>query len=268
MIKALIALILALVAALAGVLIFNFKGMQSTEVPAVFRAEGLLPAGYSVQSFYREEERDFIVAVLEGRENDAARMARALPDGVNTQGTDGETALLFAVLKGNIKMVKKLLEIGADPNGVKGRSPLHPATQFPNTIILETLLEAGADPNESFKGETPLYVAAMTGQVDAIKSLVRKNADMDLGVVSMQRSPAYAASVLDRWDVVELLIQNGADWSLATKNGDSVAYRAYVSNLPPNHPQAKALNRIIAQLQGGDYPWPPPGPQDFRRRTY
>ena len=66
---------------------------------------------------------------------------------------DGSTALMYATHRGDIDIVRLLLERGADPNKQTkdGWTPLMYATEKGNIDIVRLLLENGADPTKRTK---------------------------------------------------------------------------------------------------------------------
>merc|ERR550519_2028593 len=91
----------------------------------------------------------------------------------------GETALQTAVIKGEETTVRRLLEAGACPNtrDNAGWTPLHEARGRPE--LVEMLLEAGALPSVPAGDDrmTALHEAALAGQVEVVRLLVRHGAD-------------------------------------------------------------------------------------------
>jgi ankyrin repeat protein len=55
-------------------------------------------------------------ALLHGEAGAEARMHCAMRSMINDQNNEGETVLMLWACQGNIRMVKKLLEMGADPS--------------------------------------------------------------------------------------------------------------------------------------------------------
>ena len=114
----------------------------------------------------------------------------------------GGTILHAACNKGDINLVKKLLEAGADPNVTdalgftplslktgSGGTILHAACDKGDINVVKKLLEAGADPNEtdalgftplSLKtgsGGTILHAACDKGDINLVKKLLEAGAD-------------------------------------------------------------------------------------------
>lgn len=104
---------------------------------------------------------------------------------VDAQNVKGWTSLHFAAEKGLDYAVKLLLEAGANPNIVtdEGWTPLILALWYAwltNSKCTELLVEAGADVN--YKGvdwKTPLAVAVMIQDADAIRYLLGKGAKVE-----------------------------------------------------------------------------------------
>lgn len=92
----------------------------------------------------------------------------------------GETALQCAAIKGNLRLVRKLLRLGADPNckDNAGWTPLHEACNRGNFAVAHLLIKAGSMINVPgmFK-ETPLHDAARNGHYKVVKLLVKSGAD-------------------------------------------------------------------------------------------
>ena len=113
------------------------------------------------------------IAVLEAAEHNSMKeLIHALKEGgqVNENKADihasrlpgGNSALHFAVLNGNIEMVKYLLAKGANVNAqnIDGDTPLHLAAKQGNQSIIFGLLINGSDPAiENYNRETVLHIA-------------------------------------------------------------------------------------------------------------
>jgi ankyrin repeat protein len=108
---------------------------------------------------------------------------------VNTHDYDGLTPLITAIINHNTDMVRLLLEYNADTNicDNDGWSPLmisianneNKVTQD-NTEIIKMLLENKADISQkNDNGYTPMIISAMNGEMDIMKMLVDRNANVN-----------------------------------------------------------------------------------------
>ena len=97
----------------------------------------------------------------------------------------GWTSLHVYARKGDIKLVKKLLNEGMDVNVTawgpksKGVTPLHLAAEGGHLGVMDELLERGANIDARTKGAcgwTPLHIAAKERNRDAVKFLVENGA--------------------------------------------------------------------------------------------
>jgi cytohesin len=116
-------------------------------------------------------------------------------------------ALMDAVGNGHTDIVQMLLENGADPDQEK---VLQRAVWDGHVEIVQLLIDAGADINVSERSydrtiTTPLYAAALKGNVDIVTSLLDAEADPDQGC------PLYGACEGGHTVVARMLIDAGTD---------------------------------------------------------
>jgi uncharacterized protein len=99
---------------------------------------------------------------------------------VDARNRNDETALMMAVLRGNLTIAKRLMAKDADVNK-PGWTPLHYAATSSNPDGVRLMLDAhayldAASPN----GTTPLMMAAMYGSPESVKLLLEAGADATL----------------------------------------------------------------------------------------
>lgn len=96
---------------------------------------------------------------------------------VNALNASGESALMFAAIKGDLGLCERLLERGARVNQ-SGWAPLHYAASGPNPKIVQLLLARGAEIEaESPNRSTPLMMAARYGSEESVQALLERGAD-------------------------------------------------------------------------------------------
>ena len=105
--------------------------------------------------------------------------------------------------------------------------------------VVKTLLHVGANCNKTdFWGQTPLYWASGTGDLETVISLVEHGAD-----VNIQRKDGWAAlheaAFYNHVEICRFLLASGADPLLKSESGDSAHQVALLNNC---HECASALN--------------------------
>jgi ankyrin repeat protein len=143
---------------------------------------------------------------------------------INARATDtGETPLMNAVTRGHVAIVKLLLEKGADvaPKNRFDFNAFTSAVAAGKTDIAGMLLDAGAKPEEGASGLTPLQFAASAGNVEMIRFLVKRGANVNYGVKNGGQTALLSAIYGAHPEAVEALIELKADVNAKTKDGDT-----------------------------------------------
>ena len=93
---------------------------------------------------------------------------------VNTADQYETTCLMYACKSGNYYVVKHLLEMGADPlrKSLNGKTALHFSADGDDVAISHLLVAAGLKLNKDNYGRTPLMLAALRGQIDAVEYFI------------------------------------------------------------------------------------------------
>jgi ankyrin repeat protein len=133
---------------------------------------------------------------------------------VNRRAVDGSTPLQWAVYKGDVAEVRRLLRAGADVSLANnyGATPMSLAAEVGNTDVLKLLLEVGANadsPNPD--GQTALQAVARTGNVEAAQLLLAHHATVDAREKWGGQTALMWASARRHPEMMQLLISKGAD---------------------------------------------------------
>jgi len=122
-------------------------------------------------------------------------------------------------------VVKILISAGADVNvgNNMGQTPLDLAEQRGDTEIIELLKKHGA------KKDTTLLGAAVSGDIEQVKLLISKSADVN-AKNRRGNTPLYLAAQNGHKDVAELLIAKGADVNAKDNNGSTLLHWACFKN--------------------------------------
>lgn len=133
---------------------------------------------------------------------------------VNRRDVDGTTPLQWAVYKGDLAEVTRLVRAGADVSIANkyGATPMGLAAETANTDILKVLLEGGANvdsPNAD--GQTALLAVARTGNVAAATLLLEHGATVDAKEKFGGQTALMWASARRHPQMMQLLISKGAD---------------------------------------------------------
>lgn len=158
------------------------------------------------------KQLDFMMAVLEGRNDDVERYLRGNQHRINineTESTQGQPPITIAVVLNHVSTVKSLIAAGADVNipDKNGFAPLGHALKNTNLELMKILLDAKADtlpqvlPNWPIYGpNTYLTEAVRMGRGDIVDLLVKANVDInnpahiDGGTWAAASSPLVKAS--------------------------------------------------------------------------
>jgi ankyrin repeat protein len=147
------------------------------------------------------------------------------PDLINARGNNGLTPLVEAASKGQLAVVRFLLDNHADVNGTTGAGPhyeqtaLHQAASAGHKSIVELLLARGARVNATdAAGRTPLHMAAERGFQAVAQVLIDKGADANAASTG-GASPLHFAVIGLHPGMIQLLLTNKADINARDTSG-------------------------------------------------
>lgn len=148
---------------------------------------------------------------------------------VNAAGSEGSTALHFAVHAGQASVVQALLDAGADlgRRNLAGVTPLHLAVLDGETAIVKLLLARGADAKiKDEAAETLLMLAARNGDGEMAAALIAAGADLNYVEPSFGQDALMIAVRSGKPGVVAALVKAGAELNHQTPPGPEPVWRA------------------------------------------
>lgn len=159
----------------------------------------------------------------------AADVGRAL----NRQNSVGWTPLLIACHRGHMELVNNLLTNHArvDVFDIEGRSALHLAAEHGYLQVCDALLTNKAFINSKARnGRTALHLAAMNGYAHLVKFLIRDhNAMIDVLTLKKQ-TPLHLAAASGQMEVCKLLLELGANIDATDEIGEKPIHAAAQNN--------------------------------------
>ena len=141
---------------------------------------------------------------------------------INKSDVFGNTAILYAAYRGNILIVRSLIECGADVNIVskKGLNVLHMAAQGnnPNIIIYFKVKYNISVLSQDSQGNTPLHWACYNSSEESINFLLSYMTDINIQNKE-GRTPLHIAIYTEKPSLIKKLIVRGADISIKDREG-------------------------------------------------
>jgi hypothetical protein len=154
-----------------------------------------------------------LVAAVRVQSADAvAKLLASDPDAAKARDAASSTLLHHAAAFGSIDTMKLLLDAGADVNAANRRrsTPLHWSLHDEAKVRL--LLSRGAAINaRQVEGRTPLYIAASMGQGASLVKLLLENGANPALATANGMTPLMAASVRGDVEAMKLLVEKNAD---------------------------------------------------------
>ena len=156
---------------------------------------------------------------------------------VNEASDSGRTPLASAVIRGNIDIVRMLLESGANCDSLyffEGGNVLHYAVEHKMEEIVDALIRNNVSVNEkNEKGLTALMIAAEKGNLRIIRKLIQSNCDIN--AVDRTGSTAVMMSVThylrneyltdEAMECIQEFIYAKADLSICDERGNNAVMK-------------------------------------------
>lgn len=141
---------------------------------------------------------------------------------INKTDIFGNTAILYAAYRGNILIIRSLIECGADVNvtSKNGLNVLHMAAQGnnPNIIIYFKIKYNMSVLSTDLQGNTPLHWASYNSSEEAINFLLSYMTDINIKN-NDGKTPLHIAVFTEKPSLIKKLIKRGADINIKDKNG-------------------------------------------------
>ena len=166
-------------------------------------------------------DEELLIAV---QNNDLSGVEKALSGGAdpNTTNQANLTVMMIASLKGNDKIVSKLLDFHVNINATNnlGDTALTLAVQFRNVSVTRLLLEHGANPALAPEGGSVLNLAIYNEDMETLRLLLDVQPALDLEAKDRVGNTALLEAATDKnLGVVEMLLKKGANVNAADKSG-------------------------------------------------
>ena len=138
-----------------------------------------------------------------------------LPTNVNEVGKSRVFLLHKTIRKGNVELVRLLLQYGSNPNRFghnEGSTPLFHAVAANNLPLVKVLLEYGAEPHLKRKNMilSPIQKAAISGNTEMVKFILDHGCNVNFKTGD-GNTVLHCAMYRNCISVVRLLLEYGAD---------------------------------------------------------
>jgi ankyrin repeat protein len=207
------------------------------------------------------QEPDVFALVQSGQLDKVEELLKANPLLVNATDDAGRTPLFIAIARGNLELVRLLVEKGAlvrvGDNNL--RAPIHFANWSGDKTIMDLLLEKGAVVDTRAIGAaTPLIHSSLNDNFEMSRFLIERGAEIDIQCNSLT-TPLYFAVLNNNPDYLQYLIQAGADvdvpdfldrtpLSIAVRDGNLLLAQSLVKNGADPFKKDKPLSRSLLHL--------------------
>lgn len=143
---------------------------------------------------------------------DVAAITAALDAGAGVDESDGKaTPLYLAVRGGQFAAAKLLIERGADVNAAPTPAlgpALMPALAKRRIDLIKLLLDGGANPNSKRSRENAIHIAVNLGCLDCVKALVEAGADVNAKTKD-GKTPLHLAKFKGLREIADYLMAHG-----------------------------------------------------------
>ena len=165
---------------------------------------------------------------------------------INEKNSEGNTALYYAIINGNINIIKLLRESGAKTENItnSGKNLIHIAAISDQTSIMIYFLlyEAQDITFVDENGSTPLHLACYYNAEDSANYLLSLGVNID-AQDNEKFTPLHLAVSNNRINIAKLLLQKGANKNIVNKYNE----------LPVDIARKKNYRKLFNILNNKDY---------------
>ncbi|KOC66925.1 Ankyrin repeat domain-containing protein 16 [Habropoda laboriosa] len=133
---------------------------------------------------------------------------------IEDRSNNGRSAMHIAAFHGHEHLIDRLVALNSNFLGARdssGSTPLHEAIKAGHLCAAKEIIRLGADVRATDNvGQTILHVAALTGNVEAVKYILEDNLIDVHAEALFHLTPLVAARRSNRKDTIECLIEHGA----------------------------------------------------------
>ena len=164
---------------------------------------------------------------------------------INKTDIFGNTAILYAAYRGNIFIVRSLIECGADVNVTsnKGLNVLHMVAQGnnPNIIIYFKTKYNMSVLSKDSQGNIPLHWACYNSSEEAINFLLSYMDDINIQN-NEGKTPLHVAVFTEKPSLIKKLLKKGGDITIRDKEGKNPILLAYELT----GPDSRVMNILLS----------------------
>lgn len=153
---------------------------------------------------------------------------------INRPNRFGQTILDKAFQYSSIETIQSLINAGAEfgPSLKSTKTtPLMYAIEYGKDALIPSLIQANEINQENYYGNTPLILAIRKGDLNLVKTLVSKGANVNQKNY-LGNSPIGYAVVNKQVNILHFLIQKGANVNIPNQYGSTPLIEAAYFNLP------------------------------------
>lgn len=186
----------------------NFATKSSTEENVTKQIKMLEKRVFEAKNKYKNSVSLLQMAIIDNNESLSFMIIHNRPNELFAVDGQGTNALWYAVLRQYPDLVSALLKAGVSPN-MSHRNPLVMAVEKGNLELVRMLVEAGADVNgrdpkgNTMHGVTPLFMA---DDLAIASYLIKHGADVNATPIKLT-----GAIMVHDLNMVVLLVTNGAN---------------------------------------------------------